>query len=112
MKKAFKTEDVFTVVTGIMLSQPSNYHQLMDHLYPGIMTIGTAAMQPHASAAIKSQHPRMAEFLRTACDPKDYEEFNQLSRVCFGSEMEIDGPLEVEDGVISAAFDKFGKRKK
>ncbi len=110
MKKTFSTEAVFTVVTGIVLCDYGLAAEVMDHLYPGIMTIGQAAMQGHASEAIQLQHPKMREFLRTATPAKeDWQAFNTEAKLHFGSELEIEGPLNPSNETISEAFAAFGK---
>lgn len=58
--KAFQTLSVAEVYTGLCLQQPSGFHEVMDHLYPGIMTLGTAMMQPTASKFLGESLPQLA----------------------------------------------------
>lgn len=115
MKKSFDIEDVLTVVTGVMLRKGADFQGVMDHLYPGIMTIGCAAMQPTAAEEIQRQHPKMREFCRVNEMHEGDDrigwcaDFVQLARVSFGSTIQIDGPHEVSNARIQAAFDAFGK---
>ena len=44
--KAFDSLAVAGVYTGMVLEEGGGIHEVMDHLYPGIMTLGTAVMQP------------------------------------------------------------------
>lgn len=115
MKKAFDIEDVLTVVTGVMLRKGADFQGVMDHLYPGIMTIGCAAMWPTAAEEIQRQHPKLRDF----CKRNEFNEADdrlswcdgivRAARVVFGSTLEIDGPHEVSNDRIQAAFDDFGK---
>ena len=105
--KTFPIEDVLTVVTGIMLKTGADFQGVMDVLYPGIMTIGCAAMQETASEEILRQHPKIREVLRTAPDPRQYEDFLQYMRIHFGPTLEIEGPHEVSGDQIDANFQKL-----
>ncbi len=58
--KTFPTLSVAEVYTGFCLQKPSGFHEGMDHLYPGIMTLGTAMMQPAAAKYLGEQLPELA----------------------------------------------------
>ena len=55
MKKSFPTLDVATVATGIMLRKGADFQGVMDHFYPGIFTIGCAAMHAEGEDSSGSQ---------------------------------------------------------
>jgi hypothetical protein len=107
--KDFDIEDVLTVVTGVVIRAPSNFQEVMDVLFPGIFTIGCAAMQPTAAKELQRQHPKIREFLRTAPVPsKDtLDDFIQLARICFGDKLSVTGPLNVKHSEIKEAFEEF-----
>lgn len=106
--KYFPTADILTVATGVMMRTPSEFHGVMDHLYPGIMTISAAAMQSRAAEVIIGQHPKLREFLRVngpvAGDLQSVDACLSLAHACFGSSLPIDGPAEVSDGEAEKAF--------
>lgn len=106
MKQACKIQDVLTVVTGIMLERGADFQGVMDVLYPGIMTIGCAAMRSHAADEICRQHPKMREFCRVhmTTDVSKLGDFIQLAKIHFGETIEIDGPHEVSSNTISEAY--------
>lgn len=102
--KPFPTADVMTVATGIKLADDADFHSVMDHLFPGIMTIVCAAMQPRAAQELKRQHPKISEIMRIE-SPKNYGAFLSLATVCFGDTLAVSGPIEVSDDEVQAAFD-------
>jgi cytochrome b subunit of formate dehydrogenase len=71
MTKELPIADVLTVVTGIQLVKGGDFQAVMDVLFPGIFTIGCAAMQPKAAEEIQRQHPKLREFIRVN-SPKEY----------------------------------------
>lgn len=86
---------VMTVVTGVKLTDDSDFHSVMDALYPGIMTIGCAMMADKAAEEIIRQHPLIRQFLELAPSvlPPDNKRrcdaFIREARCCFGEELEI-----------------------
>lgn len=108
--KTFDTLDVLTVYTGRMLKQGADFHGVMDHLYPGIMTIGTAAMQPSASAVILSQHPDICAL--GECTRENWRQWAEDARGIIGDTMDVEGPVDVTDKEIDAAFDAFLNTKR
>ena len=58
-RKTLPALSVAEVITGVCLQQPCGMHEVMDHLYPGIMTLGTAMMQPAASKYLGEQFPAL-----------------------------------------------------
>lgn len=111
--KAFPITDVLTVATGIMLAKGADFQGVMDHFYPGIMTIGCAAMQPSAAAEIVRQHPKVREFIRVngeglSGNLEAIADFIQLARVCFGDTLTLEGPLEVSNADVADAFRRMG----
>lgn len=106
--------DVLTVATGIMLAKGADFQGVMDHFYPGIMTIGCAAMQPAAADEIQRQHPKMREFIRVhggglSGNVQAIEDFVQLARTCFGQTLTLEGPLEVSNAEVADAFLAFAR---
>jgi hypothetical protein len=113
VKKNFPVGDVLTVATGIMLANGSDFHGVMDHFCPGIMSIGCAAMQQNAADEIMRQHPKVREFcrvnkqIRGETTEQWCRDFLSLAKVHFGDTLELLGPHDVPADVIQAAFDQF-----
>jgi hypothetical protein len=106
VKKAFPTLDVMGVYTGFVLN-PKGFagtHEVMDHFYPGIMTIGTAAMAPNASKEIARQIPEVAT---VSGDPAKWEEYGHDAVRLLGPTLELDGPLNPSTAEVSGAFESF-----
>lgn len=105
--KAFPTLAVAGVYTGRLLA-PGGFgdiHEVMDHLFPGIMTIGVAAMADVASAEVARQLPQLA----TLGKPGDNDWQQYADRVVreLGPELSMHGPMAISDAAIGAAFDRF-----
>jgi hypothetical protein len=94
--KAFPIENVLTVYTGFCMKRGVGIAQdVFDHLYPGIMTLGSAAMQPKAADELKRQHPALAELPSIpeggglpAC-----ERVIAAARAIFGDTIAVEGPV-------------------
>lgn len=111
MKKTFPTLSVAEVYSGFVLQQPSGIHELMDHLYPGIMTIGTAAMQPVASKYLLEQLPQLAD-IDPPVDGDDWKEYAKRVVKTLGDTLDVPGPHDVDDAVIGKAFEHFAGRSR
>lgn len=108
MKKQFRTIDVLTVLTGIKLSQDADFHIVMDHFFPGIMTIGCAMMQPKAAAVIEDQ--LLEQDLSTPnfkCTSGNYKEWLNSALEVLPEFIEIEGPFGISEEEIEEAFSKF-----
>lgn len=107
-RKSFPTLAVMGAYTGYLLEEGKfgQIHEVMDHFYPGIMTIGVGAMQPNAAAEIKRQRPEVAD---VPGDPAKYREFAEASVAALGATMDLEGPIDVSKGEAEEAFRNFGK---
>lgn len=116
-RKAFNTLAVFGVVTGRLLdTRPGAFaeiHEVMDHFYPGIMTIGMAAMLHNGQKIVEQQVPRVKDFPFPETDNPvaALPEYNAKLVEAFGPTIEIDGPAEYTDGQVRQAFDEFLTKK-
>ena len=106
-EKLFPTAGILGAFTGVVLVDRgfNDIHDVLDHLFPGIMTLGCAAMQPHAAIEILRQHPSIVDL--GPCTSENYQEWYTDAIDKFGPTMEIDGPLEVSDIEISRAFERL-----
>ena len=104
--KQFPIAAIGGVLSGTCLEERgmAGIQSVMDHFYPGIMTIGCAAMQPAAAAEIRRQLPALAEWFGMFHHVKDYSAFVESTRREFGDTLPLDGPLEVSDSEVEAAF--------
>lgn len=92
MTKQLPTLGVLGVYTGIVLKKRGfeEIHEVFDHLYPGIMTLGVAHMAGTARKEVLRQHPEFAELPK--CDGSNYEQFAADALAKFGETIPIDGP--------------------
>lgn len=112
--KSFPTRAVAGVATGVALEDNAiiGISNVMDLFYPGIMTIGTAAMQPHARDEIYRQHPDLKDFVEThgipvGLTPEACEEWASKCEQSLGLVLQLEGPLEVSHNVAKKHFDDF-----
>jgi hypothetical protein len=69
LDRTFPLDVVLTVTTGFLVCRSfGDAHELFDHLYPGIMTLGIATMGDEAAAEVIRQHPDLADCVITAAD--------------------------------------------
>ncbi len=107
--KSFPTLAVVGTWSGRLLVTGgfSDIHEVMDHLYPGIMTPGLAAMAKHAAVELLRQHPELSEL--TPITPENYAEVAREAEKRFGPTLTVNGPIEVDQAIVKAAFDELGK---
>ena len=91
--KPFGTLGVLGVVTGIVLEERGfgTIHEVMDHLFPGIMTIGCAVMSIRARDEILRQHPEFAAL--PECTPENWQQWAEDAIKRFGQTIDISGPM-------------------
>lgn len=92
MIKEFNTVAVLGVFTGRVLAEHgfSEIHEIMDHFYPGIMTLGCASMAKTASHEVARQHPEFNSL--PECTKENWEEFTTNAVAKFGDKMNLNGP--------------------
>lgn len=92
IKKAFPTLGVLGVSTGYLLETGGfgKIHDVLDHLYPGIMTAGCAEMAYDAMAEILRQHPELGGVVVLS---DNYEQVAQDALAKFGDTIEVEGPV-------------------
>jgi len=107
-KKEFSTLAVMGVVTGHVLEEGGfgRIHEVFDHLYPGIMTIGVAAMAANAKAEILRQHPQLATTPSVVEGKWKYAAEQYV--LTYGETLEVYGPVNVSNADIESAFAKMG----
>jgi hypothetical protein len=64
MKRTFETEVVLKLVNNVSMNR-----ELMDHLFPGIFTMGAYMMVPTAQAELVRQHPKLRDASEAATLP-------------------------------------------
>lgn len=116
MKKAFSMAAVAGVATGVTLEQHgmAGIQEVMDHFFPGIMTIGCAAMMPVAQEEIARQHPKLWEYVARHGSIQGAENaarFLKAVTMELGETLELDGPLEVSEGEATQRFADFTIRR-
>lgn len=111
--KSFPTKSVLGVATGIVLEQGgfAGIHEVMDYLFPGIMTIGCAVMADRAAFEIRRQLPEVAE-IASSCPRGDAVlAWADEAQKQLGSTLPIIGPfMESPDAEAEQAFGEFVER--
>lgn len=103
MMKQFSTLAVLGVATGIVLEDGgfSGIHEVMDHFYPGIMTLGCAAMSEQAAREVKRQIPHISAL--GPCTSENWKEYAGRAVDVLGERLSIDGPVKaVHRGSLNA----------
>ncbi len=106
--KTFPTLAVVGVYTGTLLQNGGfgALHDVMDHLFPGVMTIGVAAMQPTAAKYLAAHVSGLADLPPVG---DDWRAFADEAVARFGDTITVVGPLNVSEEDIAAAFAAFGR---
>lgn len=110
MKKAMPTLGVVGVSTGYVLKEKGfgEIHEVMDHLYPGIMTMGCAAMMTTAADHLKAQIAELKDL--PPCMGVNWRDVAAAALDKFGPTIEVDGPHDVNSETVAKAFDDMGRR--
>ena len=105
--KTFGTLAVLGVFTGRVLEEKgfAGIHEVMDHLYPGIMTLGIAAMAKQAAAEIGRQVPGAVPWT----EGDDWRDYAAHAIETLGPALAILGPHRVTTEEADAAFNAMGK---
>lgn len=64
MKRKFETEVVLKLVNNVSMNR-----ELMDHLFPGIFSLGAVLMVPTARVELLRQHPQLKDATEAAALP-------------------------------------------
>ena len=107
--KAFPTLAVAGVYTGRLLQEGgfNDIHEVFDHLFPGIMTLGIAAMSNTASAEVARQLPQLVG-LGDVGD--DWQAYAATALRVLGPTLDVGGPMHVSEAVVSGAFAAMAER--
>lgn len=94
--KSFPIFPVMGVVTGIVLEENGfqGIHELMDHFFPGIMTMGAAIMMPVAKEEILKQHPFLKDI--SECTKDNYKKWIEEEMKKLPAFLDITGPVHVD----------------
>lgn len=98
MKKEMPTSGVLGVYTGRALGDADGgngmkqIHEVMDHFYPGIMTLGIAHMAKTASKEVLRQVPAVADLAQPEDWAAGYSEYLKQGIAKFGETIMLDGP--------------------
>jgi hypothetical protein len=109
--RAFKAITVLEVYSGFVLEDGGgfgNVHDVMDHFWPGIMTLGCAAMSETAKKEVLRQHPELEKLgLPTE---KNWKAWRGRSLAKLPPTLELEGPLVLDEAemlpLIARAFGK------
>ncbi len=109
--KSFRTDIVLSVTTGILMAEGGydEVHGLMDFFFPGIMTIGSAAMQPVAKEAILKAHPELGKL--PPLEDEKWKEWRDSVMKMLPRSIILYGPMDVPQDVIKKSFDDFLDKK-
>lgn len=81
-------------------------HEVFDHLYPGIMTLGMAAMSDPASKYLGDRIVGLTDLPKITRD--NFREIGKLALEKFGQTIEVDGPIH-EVNPIQVELDYLAK---
>lgn len=111
-EKRILTSTALSILTGRLCGSFADMQEAMDVLYPGIMTVGCAAMLPRAQGIIKSLCPDLAAAAEQHpyINSKDVGTFiaavKDLSDQ-FPDGVTICGPDNVDSATAKSHFDDF-----
>lgn len=113
--RTFKTEAVLGAYTGICPPCGfSSIHDVLDHLFPGIMTIGCAAVTGSGVGPreIAKRQPSISEYIEKNGGPTtdNWESWFQAAINGLGEDMELSGPSANQSELATEAFDSWKDR--
>lgn len=96
-KKSFRITPIMGVVSGIVLEDGGwvDMQEVMNHFFPGIMTMGAVVMSPVAKEAILEQHPFLASVPLPT--PATYKQWVQEEMSKLPAYLDLEGPLKVDE---------------
>lgn len=91
-QRELPTLGVLGIATGKVLEDGgfAKIHEALDHLYPGIMTIGCAAVAQTAAKEVMRQHPEISDL--GECTSDNYVDYARRALDKFGPSIILDGP--------------------
>lgn len=110
MKKTFKAIVLLQAATGRVLppGTMSDVHEFFDHLYPGIMTLGLAAMTPYTQQHVVKEFPILGELPKFTDENWPHTTVEALEML--PESFEVEGPLAISEGTADQAFEEMWRR--
>jgi hypothetical protein len=105
MTKVFPADVVLSAYSGRFVCKDfGDVHELMDLFYPGIMTLGLAAMSTRAAAELRRQFPILGD---VPAFREPWQEWKIAALAVLPPTFEVTGPHELPEGEIERAFDEM-----
>ena len=113
--KSFKTVAVLGIYSGLVLEKGGfgEMHEVMDHFYPGIMTLGAAMMGERGAEEVVRQHPELVKVGLPAGSPYvgkhsklGWKAWRDKALTKLPPKLVLEGPLEVDHAEIRANLNK------
>lgn len=94
MRKKLQTLGVVGAYSGRLLKERGfgEIHEVFDHLYPGIMTVGVAAMSDDTKKYLGQDVPALLEI--PSITKENFEEVAAWCLDRFGPEIDVEGPIK------------------
>lgn len=118
--KSFKTVTVLGIYSGLVLEEGGfgGMHEVMDHFYPGIMTMGAAMMGERGAKEVVRQHPELVKVGLPKGSPYEgkhsklgWKAWRDKALASLPPTLKLKGPLEVDHTEIRAEIQaSSGKR--
>ena len=111
-EKRILTSTALSILTGRLCGSFADMQEAMDVFYPGIMTVGCAAMLPRAQGVIRSQCPDLAAAVdqHPHIQSEDVDTFLAAVKDLSGQfpdGVTICGPDNVDSATAKSHFDDF-----
>jgi hypothetical protein len=112
MAQPFSTLAVAGAYSGYVLEHEgihgmNGITDVMYHLFPDIMMLGAAAIQPYAAKELARQIPALAEL--GGVEGGDWEAYAAKVVERLGATVDVIGPMAIGEPEIDAAFERFAK---
>ncbi len=109
-ERIFGIDAVLSVVTGVLMAEKgfNAVHEIMDLFFPGVMTLGTAAMLPEAQDYIFKKYPFLKDLPPVGSD--NWEGWLAERKKELPLQLTLAGPLDVPESVINKRFEEMLSR--
>lgn len=111
MKKPFSTLAVVGAWSGVLLEEKGfgRIHEVFDHLYPGIMTLGLVAMADSTTSYLAKTIPGLLDL--PSINRENYQSISGLAFAKFAPTIMVEGPIDADFNGLKTELDTLANKR-